>query len=77
MNGMLLSQNRAWICWGQISSLLARSNEGFDFIWVMRWPSMSARDAGWEWWNSSGAQDNWAESIDGIMSYSIENVFPI
>ena len=53
-----------------------QSNEGFDFIWVMRWPSMSARNAGWEWWNSSGAQDNWAQSIDGIMSYSIENVFP-
>ena len=37
---------------------------------------MSARNAGWDWWNSSGAQDNWAESINGIMSFSIENVFP-
>ena len=51
-------------------------NDGFDFIWVMRWPSMSARNAGWDWWNSSGAQDNWAESTNGIMSFSIENVFP-
>ena len=54
----------------------SQSNDGFDFIWVMRWPSMSARNAGWDWWNSSGAQDNWAESINGIMSFSIENVFP-
>ena len=54
----------------------SQSNDGFDFIWVMRWPSMSARNAGWDWWNSSGAQDNWAESINGIMSFSIDNVFP-
>ena len=54
----------------------SQSNDGFDFIWVMRWPSMSARNAGWDWWNSSGAQDNWAESINGIMRFSIENVFP-
>ena len=54
----------------------SQSNDSFDFIWVMRWPSMSARNAGWDWWNSSGAQDNWAESINGIMSFSIENVFP-
>ena len=54
----------------------SQSNDGFDFIWVMRWPSMSARNAGWDWWNSSGAQENWVESINGIMSYSIENVFP-
>ncbi|MDA7778563.1 hypothetical protein N8965_02285 [Gammaproteobacteria bacterium] len=54
----------------------SQSNDGFDFIWVMRWPSMSARNAGWDWWNSSGAQDNWAESINGIMSFSIENVYP-
>ena len=54
----------------------SQSNDGFDFIWVMRWPSMSARNAGWDWWNSSGAQDNWEESINGIMSFSIENVFP-
>lgn len=54
----------------------SQSNDGFDFIWVMRWPSMSARNAGWDWWNTSGAQDNWAESINGIMSFSIENVFP-
>ena len=54
----------------------AESNEGFDFIWVMRWPSMSARNAGWEWWESSGAQSNWEKTIDGIMSYSIENVYP-
>ena len=54
----------------------SQSNDGFDFIWVMRWPSMSARNAGWDWWNSSGAQDNWAESINGIMSFSTENVFP-
>ena len=54
----------------------SQSNDGFDFIWVMRWPSMSARNAGWDWWNTSGAQDNWAESINGIMSFNIENVFP-
>ena len=73
---MLLSQNREWTCWVRIYSTPSQSNDGFDFIWVMRWPSMSARNAGWDWWNSSGAQDNWAESINGIMSFSIENVFP-
>ena len=35
------------------------SNEGFDFIWVMRWPSMSARNAGWDMVESRGAQTNW------------------
>lgn len=53
-----------------------QSNDDFDFIWVMRWPSMAARNAGWDWWNSSGAQSNWDLSIDGIMSFSLENVFP-
>ena len=58
------------------ANILTPSQSNDDFIWVMRWPSMSARNAGWDWWNSSGAQDNWAESINGIMSFSIENVFP-
>jgi len=53
-----------------------KSNDGFDFIWVMRWPSMSARNAGWEWWESSGAQSEWDNTIDGIMSYSSDNVYP-
>lgn len=50
------------------------ANDNYDFIWVMKWPSMSARDAGWKYWMSN-MSDKWEESIDGIMSFDPANVF--
>ena len=50
------------------------ANDGYDFIWVMRWPSMAARDAGWDWWTNN-ASTGWDKSIDGIMSFDPVNAY--
>ena len=50
------------------------SSEGYDFIWVMQWPSMSAREAGWEYWTAN-ASEQWTQSIEGIMSFNPDNAF--
>ena len=50
------------------------SSENYDFIWVMQWPSMSARDAGWDYWMKN-ASEQWSQSIEGIMSFDTDNAF--
>ena len=50
------------------------SSDNYDFIWVMKWPSMSARDAGWDYWMTN-ASEQWTQSIEGIMSFDPDNAF--
>ena len=49
-------------------------NEGFDFIWAHIWESQTARDECWNNWGENYKAD-YDESIEGIMSYDLDNVF--
>ena len=48
--------------------------ENYDFIWVLLWPSIEARDACWNDWTLNNASD-WDKTIDGIMSYDPANAY--
>ena len=48
--------------------------EGYDFIWVMLWPSMDARNAAWDDWMTN-VDSEWQDAIEGIMSFNLNNVF--
>ena len=54
--------------------LTPRGESNADFIWVMLWPSMEARDAAWTAWMES-VDSEWQEAIDGIMSVDFDNVY--
>ena len=54
--------------------LTPRGESNADFIWVMLWPSMEARDAAWTDWMES-VDSEWQEAIDGIMSVDFDNVY--
>ena len=47
-------------------------NENFDFLWMLAWPSETARDACYEEWLSNH-EEGWQEDIKGIMSNDIDN----
>ena len=42
--------------------------DNHDFTWVLKWPSVDARNSCWETWTNDYASD-WDETISGIMSY--------
>ena len=48
--------------------------EGYDFIWVMLWPSMDARNAAWDHWMTN-VDSEWQDAIEGVMSFNLNNVF--
>ena len=48
--------------------------EGYDFIWVMLWQSMDARNAAWDDWMTN-VDSEWQDAIEGIMSFNLNNVF--
>jgi len=54
--------------------LTPRGESDADFIWVMLWPSMEARDNAWDDWMNSMDRE-WQDAIDGIMSVDLENVY--
>jgi ketosteroid isomerase-like protein len=47
-------------------------NKNFDFVWMLVWPSDTARDECIEEWFSDH-EDNWQQDIAGIMSNDFEN----
>ena len=49
-------------------------NENYDFVWVLLWPSVDARDACWDDWTLNHAAE-WDKTIDGIMSYDPANAY--
>jgi hypothetical protein len=49
-------------------------NENYDFIWVLLWPSVDARDACWNDWTINHATD-WDKTTKGIMSYDQANAY--
>ena len=48
--------------------------DNHDFTWVLKWPSVDARNSCWETWTNDYASD-WDETISGIMSYDPKNAF--
>ena len=48
--------------------------ENYDFVWVLLWPSVEARDECWTDWSDNHSSD-WDKTIDGIMSYDPTNAF--
>ena len=54
--------------------LTPRGESDADFIWVMLWPSMEARDSAWDDWMNN-MDSEWQDAIDGIMSVDLENVY--
>jgi len=48
--------------------------ENHDFVWVLKWPSIDARNSCWDIWTNAYAAD-WDKTIDGIMSYDPNNAF--
>ena len=47
--------------------------ENYDFIWVLLWPSVEARDECWNDWSDNHSSD-WDKTIDGIMSHTIQQM---
>jgi len=54
--------------------LTPRGESQADFIWVMLWPSMDARDAAWDDWMKN-VDSEWQEMIKGIMTVDFDNVY--
>ena len=54
--------------------LFPRGESTADFIWVMLWPSMEARDAAWDDWMNNLDED-WQNLINGIMKVDFDNVY--
>ena len=51
-----------------------QENEDYDFIWVVLWPSVEARNAGWAYW-AANDEAEWAEATEGVLSYREEDAF--
>jgi hypothetical protein len=41
--------------------------DDYDFIWVLLWPSMEARELAWADWNANQAEE-WTAELDGALS---------
>ena len=48
--------------------------DNYDFIWVLKWPSVDARNSCWDTWSKDYAE-SWDQIINGIMSYDPNNAF--
>jgi hypothetical protein len=48
--------------------------DNHDFVWVLKWPSIDARNSCWDTWTRDYASE-WDNTIDGIMSYDPNNAF--
>ena len=48
--------------------------DDYDFIWVLLWPSMEARDLAWADWNANQLEE-WTAELNGALSYNAENVY--
>jgi hypothetical protein len=48
--------------------------DDYDFIWVLLWPSMEARELAWADWNANQAEE-WTAELDGALSYNAENIY--
>ena len=44
-------------------------NDNFDFIWVMVWPSLEAREAGLAYWTENDFGSSWLKEIEGVFSF--------
>ena len=51
-----------------------QETEDYDFVWVMLWPSVEARNAGWAYWAANNEAE-WAEATAGVLSYREEDAF--
>ena len=51
-----------------------QETEDYDFVWVMLWPSVEARNAGWAYW-AANDEAEWAEATAGVLSYREEDAF--
>ena len=54
--------------------LFPRGESAADFIWVMLWPSMEARDKAWDDWMNN-LDEEWQNAINGIMKVDFDNVY--
>lgn len=45
------------------------ANDNYDFIWVMVWPSLEAREAGAAYWTANDLDSSWLKEIEGVFSY--------
>ena len=50
------------------------ADDNFDFIWVMIWPTLEARDAAWQSWGET-YEAEWLSTSDGIFNYDGSNAF--
>lgn len=49
-------------------------SENFDFLWVMVWPTVDARDAAWTDW-AENHEAEWLDLTSATFSYSAENAY--
>jgi len=49
-------------------------NENYDFMWLMVWPTLEARDYAWKIWAERYEAD-WLSTSEGIFSYDGNNAF--
>jgi len=62
------------ITFANILTPLADS-EDYDFVWVILWESMEARDKGWKFWKDN-QETQWRAATSELLSYTEENAFP-
>ena len=48
--------------------------EGFDFLWVMAWPTQEARDNAWADW-AANHEPAWLELTQNTFTYSAEHAY--
>ena len=50
------------------------ATENYDFIWVMVWPSVAARNAGWAYW-AANDEAAWLQEVEGVFSFDPANAY--
>ena len=50
--------------------------DNYDFIWVLKWPSVDARNSCWDTWSKDYAE-SWDQIINGIMSFFTHTIIGI
>ena len=49
-------------------------SEDFDFLWVLAWPTLEARDNAWADW-AENHEAGWLELTSNTFTYSVDNVY--
>lgn len=50
------------------------ATENYDFVWVMVWPSVAARNAGWAYW-AANDEAAWLQDVEGVFSFDPANAY--